>query len=396
MTKSLAEAAAEVLNASRATAPKETFGVGLNLPGKTAAERVSGGTQDIGGVTTSNPMGNVDIGSKAAHGAPSATPPGVPPASDSSEKFGAGLHLPGSDAAHAVSDQKAGEKVDLEDAEHTDQEDKLLHVPEETDVEAARAERWEEIRKAISSMSVKEDVDAMLAGSELSEEFKTKVTTIFEAAVLSRAVAVAEQLEAQILEDAEQAVEEVRAELEEKVDSYLNFVIENWVKENEVAIESGLKSEVIEGFIAGLKNLFTEHYVEVPEGKEDVLESAQAEVAALTEKLNEALNQNIELTKQIAGGKRSEILNKVCEGLTAVQAEKVKALAEGVEFTTEGDYTKKLGVIRENYFPAKVKQDATAKTVALTESESPAEVKEEIEDPSIRNVVAALDRFNRK
>ena len=400
MTKSLAEAAAEVLNASRANAAKEP----MHTSGATPDGSGLGGVHDLGGATNTNPMGNVDIGSRAAAAAPSATPPGTPPASGSKETSFPNKS-PSVAQAQAVSNQKAGEQTDLEGAEKTDQEDKLVDhndgldkptVGEEADLEAQRAARWDEIKAQIAKMSVKEDVDAILSGQNLSEEFKTKVTTIFEAAVLTRAVAVAEQLETQIIEDAESAIEEVRVELEEKVDSYLNFVIENWVKENEVAIESGLKSEIIEGFLSGLKNLFTEHYVEVPEDKVDVLEQTNAQVKQLQDKLNEALEQNIALSKQLSAGKKTEILNKVCEGLTAVQAEKVKTLAEGVEFSTDADYTKKVGLIRESYFPATVKQDATTKTVALTESESPAQVEEtQVLDPAMAHYVAALNRFQK-
>jgi len=411
MPKSLAEAAADILNASRAGAAREPMKTSFATPdGSGLASGGTTGAQDLGGSTNTDPMGNVDVGSKAAAGAPSATPPGTPP--DPKSKEAHFINKSSSVAqAQAVSNQKAGEKVDLEDAECNDQEDKLVShndgldkptitapgpAAEEVDFEAARKARWDEIKAQIAAMSVKEDVDAMLSGQNLSEEFKTKVTTIFEAAVLTRAVAVAEQLETQIIEDAESAIEEVRAELEEKVDSYLNFVVENWVKENEVAIESGLKSEIIEGFISGLKNLFTEHYVEVPDDKVDVLEQTSAKVSELEEKLNEALEQNIALTKQLSAGKKSEILNKVCEGLTAVQAEKVKTLAEGVEFSTDADYTKKVQVIRESYFPVQVKQDATTQTVALTESESPAQVEEStVVDPAMAHYVAALNRFQK-
>lgn len=410
MPKSLSEAAADILNASRANAQREVMPTLArnSIPGTPDGSQL-GGVQDLGGATNTDPMGNVDVGSKAASGTPSATPPGTPPDPSSKE-----THFHNKSAsvgqASATSNQKAGEKEDPNTIAANDQEDKLVKhndgldeptitapgpAAEEIDYEAARQERWNEIKKTIAAMSVKEDVDAMLSGQNLSEEFKSKVTTIFEAAVLSRAVAVAEQLETQIIEDAESAIEEVRAELEEKVDSYLNFVVENWVKENEVAIESGLKAEVVEGFMAGLKNLFTENYIEIPEDKVDVVEASQAEISELKDKLNEALEQNIALSKQIAAGKKQEILKSVCEGLTAVQAEKVKTLAEGVEFSAEADYTKKLQTIRESYFPATVKQDATTKTVALTESESPAQVEESIIDPAMAHYVAALNRFQK-
>lgn len=393
--KSLSEAAMDVLNASRSGAAKE--------PMHTLADSGSGldAVQDIGGATSVNPQGNEDIGTKSANGTPSATPPGTPP--DAGSKDAIRAKTAGTAAAMAVSNQSAGKTVEVDQLEVGGGHDtRNAHKPAPytgvaEDIEAARQERWDEIKASIANMSVAEDVAAMLSGQDLSEEFKTKVATIFEAAVLTRAIAVAEQLETQILEDAESAVEEVRAELEEKVDSYLNFVIENWVKENEVAIESGLKSEIVEGFLASLKNVFEENYIEVPEGKMDVLEAVTQKVQELESKLNEALDSNIELYKQLGAGQRSVILNKVCEGLTAVQSAKVKTLAEGVEFTTEGDYRKKLGMIRESYFPAgRVKQDETTRVVALTESDAPAQIEEStIVDPLMAHYASALDKFKK-
>ena len=218
----------------------------------------------------------------------------------------------------------------------------------------------------------------MFSGSDnLSEEFKEKATAVFEAAVVARAVLVAESLEEEILDAAQEAVDDARAEIEEQVDTYLNFVVENWVKENQVAIESGLRSEIVEDFINGLKNLFSEHYIDVPAEKVDVVEQQAEEIAELNAKVNEALNANAELTKKLNESTQSQVLATVSEGLTATQAAKLKTLTEGVEFTTAGEYAKKIGVIRESYFASgkTVKQDQT-NVVLMTEAESPAQIED--------------------
>jgi hypothetical protein len=226
------------------------------------------------------------------------------------------------------------------------------------------------MREKMQSMGIKDDMEALFSNENLSESFKNKASAIFEAAVIARAVTVVEELESDILAAAEESVEEIKAELEEQVDAYLNYMVEEWVNENQVAIESGLKTELQEDFMNGLKNLFTEHYIDIPEEKVDVLEAMAEEVEELQNKLNEALNNNIELSQAIVEARKSDLVTSVCEGLTATQSEKVKTLAEGVEFTTEGEYMNKLRIIRESYFNAdskKVKE--VTKQIQLTESQ---------------------------
>jgi hypothetical protein len=172
-------------------------------------------------------------------------------------------------------------------------------------------------------------------------------------------------------------------------------MVEEWVNENQVAIESGLKSEIVEDFMTGLKNLFAEHYIDVPDEKVDLIAAMQEEIEELSEKLNESLNSNIELSQAIVEARKTEIVSSVCEGLTATQAEKVKTLAEGVEFTTEGEYIEKMKIIRENYFTSessKVKQDQKAKAIQLSESEAPV-VPEEV-SPLMERYVRAIARTN--
>lgn len=202
---------------------------------------------------------------------------------------------------------------------------------------------------------MKEHVDALLEGEELSEDFRSKAETIFESAVSTRVneeVAVLEEAYAQSLEE---EVSTIRDQLTEQVNDYLNYVVEQWVSENEVAIESGLRAELTEEFISGLRNLFTEHYMDIPEDKVDVLEGLGEKVEELEAKLNEEIERNVSLTKVIAESKQFEILVNVCEGLTTTQAEKLKTLAENVSFTSPEEYETKIVTLRESYFPQTVK-----------------------------------------
>ena len=267
---------------------------------------------------------------------------------------------------------------------------------EETEVTAeeiaeAKAERMEKAKAKMKEMSVKEDMDALFGSESLSEEFKTKAATVFEAAVIARAVLVAEALEEEILDAAQEALDDSKAEIEEQVDTYLNFVVENWVKENQVAIESGLRSEIVEDFMSGLKNLFAENYIDVPAEKVDVVEEQNEKIAALEAQINEVLNANAELSKKLSVSNKESILTVASEGLTATQAAKLKTLAEGVEFTTEGEYVSKLKVIRESYFAAgkTVKQDT--QSIIEVESVEPVTLVEEV-SPAMSQYVSVLNR----
>ena len=199
--------------------------------------------------------------------------------------------------------------------------------------------------------SVSEDVEVMFAGSDLSEDFKAKAQTIFEAAVTAKAseqiVALEEAQEQAIAE----GVEAVKSELTEKVDSYLDYVVEQWMKDNEIAIEKGLKAELVEDFLGGLKNLFMEHYIDVPEEKVDVLDEQATEIEELKAKLAEQIEASVEQKKILDTFAAQEVLSSVSEGLTDTEADKVAKLAEGVEFVDADQYREKLETIKESYFP---------------------------------------------
>ena len=216
----------------------------------------------------------------------------------------------------------------------------------------------------VKPLDVKDDIEALTEGEELSDEFKSKASTIFEAAVQAKVNAVVvekeqeleEQMKAQLAEE----IDEYKEEIVNKVDSYLNYVSEEWVKENKLAIEKGIRTELTEGFLVGLKNLFTEHYITIPEEKVDVVDDLFTKVEDLEKQLNEQIAKNVESQKELTTFKKEKVLSGLTKDLTETQKEKVEALAENVEAETAEDFEEKVEVLKENYFPpeqAKVEKD---------------------------------------
>ena len=197
---------------------------------------------------------------------------------------------------------------------------------------------------------IEEDVNALLGGEELSEEFREKAKVVFEAALSSKVTEIQEALEVQYEQKLEEAREGLKEALTERVDSYLEYVAEEWMTENELAIEHGLKTEMTESFLSGMKGLFEEHYVTIPEDKYDVLESMVAKLDDMETKLNEQIDKNIGLNKRLAESTSDVVLASVSEGLAATQKEKLASLAESVEFESEEEYREKLETLKESYF----------------------------------------------
>ena len=241
------------------------------------------------------------------------------------------------------------------------------------------------IKKMISKEKMKEDMDALLSGENLSEEFVTKATTIFEAAVIARAEEVISEAEEQLMEEFEIAVEAIKEDLAAKVDGYLNYMVEEWMKDNEIAIQSGLKAEITEEFLTGLRDLFIEHNIDIPEDKVDIVEELAAQLEATEAVLNEEIARGIELSQALNEQKKIEAIYTACEGLTQTQVEKMKSLAEGVDFTTEEEFTTKLDTLKESYFKADVK---VATTDALDD-----EVLLEEEKKSIKSSNSEIDYY---
>jgi hypothetical protein len=238
---------------------------------------------------------------------------------------------------------------------------------------------------------MKEDIDALFADdSTISEDFKSKVSTIFEARVNDRVSQIQEEIEAKYADMLEEAVSSVRNDLTEKVDDYLSYVVEQWMEDNEIAIESGLRTELTDDFIAGLRNLFAEHYIDVPAEKVDLVDELAGKVEELEGKLNEEIERGVSFAKALVESRKNEVAREVCEGLTATQVEKIKSLAESVEFSTEDEYKTKLETIRENYFPSGVKK---ADESQLNETVEDAEgEKKVINDPFVAAVSNAISK----
>ena len=208
-----------------------------------------------------------------------------------------------------------------------------------------------EIEEKIKSISVKEDVDALTEGEELSEDFKEKAATVFEAAVKSKMRSEVERLSEAYQVEKDQEVETFKEELTEKVDTYLNYVVDEWNKENELAIERGLKGEIAEDFISGLKQLFEDHYIDVPDEKYDVLEAQSEKIAELEERLNEEIGKNVEMSNSNSELVREQVIAELSDDLADTEIEKFKSLTVDVEFGDEESFREKVSTIKESYFP---------------------------------------------
>ena len=217
------------------------------------------------------------------------------------------------------------------------------------------------------TIDVKEDVDALINGEELSEEFKTKAATIFEAAIVTRVKQEVSRLEEEFEARLEEAVAKNQEGLVEQVDGYLGYVAEQWMAQNELALERGMKAEILEGFVSGLKGLFEEHYIEVPEERFDVLGSMEQQIEELEEKLNEQVAANIEMSKTLAEQKRIDIIKTVSEGLTITESEKFQSLAEELSFEDSESFETKVKTIRENYFGGKTVSESKIDSVVTDE-----------------------------
>jgi len=216
--------------------------------------------------------------------------------------------------------------------------------------------------------AMKEDIEEMFASDDLSEEFREKASTIFEAAVNARIGLELSRLEEEFEDKLEEAVDSIEEEMTSKIDSYLDYVAEQWFEENQIAIESSLKVEAAESFMESVKTLFAEHNVELPEDSVDVVESLEARVAELEESLNEEITAKIELEKLVEAAEREAIFDDVAEGLAETQVEKLRTLAEGLEFADADTYRKKVELVKENYFSGK-KESSTQIIVEETAAE---------------------------
>ena len=236
----------------------------------------------------------------------------------------------------------------MKEEEESEIDDDQEVVSEE---EIAEEEITEE--EEVVELDIDADVAALLQGEELSEEFQEKAKTIFEAAINAKVAAIQEDLEASYATVIEEKVAEFKTETTERVDSYLEYVASEWLEDNQLTVEEGLKSEMSESFLTGLKGLFEEHYVSIPEDRYDVLESMVNKLDEMEGKLNEQIDRNVVLNKRLAESTSDGVLSDVSEGLAVTQKEKLATLAESVEFDSETDYREKLVTLREAYFPSR-------------------------------------------
>ena len=274
----------------------------------------------------------------------------------------------GAKPADAMKGMKEEEEVSSEDTieEEEATTDEVVAEAETTEDEVVSEEEVTTEEEVVAEYDVQEDIDALIAGEELSEEFQEKARTIFEAAINAKVAQIKEQLEA---ENAQKFAEEVAAakeSLAERVDSYLEYVSDEWFEENALAVEAGLKTEMTESFLSGMKGLFEEHYVSIPEDKYDVLESMVEKLDDMETKLNEQIEKNVSLNARLSESVADGILDDVSEGLASTQKEKLASLAESVEFESEDQYRDKLETLKESYFNSK-KETSSAKTETLSE-----------------------------
>jgi len=295
------------------------------------------------------------------------------------------------------------EEEEIDDEDLIDEEQELEEGEEEVAAEAeevaSEEEEDEEEEEVVEeSFDIEEDINALLnAGDEadLSEEFKDKAKTIFESALRSKVSEIRESLEeyyeAVYEEKLIETVVEIKSELQERADSYLEYVADEWMSENKLAVQSGLKEELSESFMSGLKGLFEEHYVSIPEDKYDVLESMVEKLDDMETKLNEQIEKNISLNKRLSESVADGIFDQVSEGLAATQKDKLASLAESVEFESEEEYREKLETLREAYFPSRT---ATPKAKAESISEG-VDISPETFSGSMAHYLNTLSRFSK-
>ena len=259
----------------------------------------------------------------------------------------------------STEDDKAKEKVNAS------------YKTEDADAEK-KDEKVKEEKEDKKEIDVKEHVDALVAGDDsLSEEFKQKAATVFEAAIKSKVKEIAEDIQADYDKKLTEETSKSKDELVEKVDSYLAYVVEEWMKENELALERGIKGEIAEDFISGLKKLFEDHYIDVPDEKYNVLEDQSSKIEELNKKLNESIEKNVELSKENGEHKRQNIIDEASKELADTQKEKFNKLAEEVEYSNEEDFKTKVATIKESYFGKKESTSEIDDVAAESNAEQP-------------------------
>ena len=406
----LSEAAADILNKSVAAGRSRGDTAPQRLPVSVVA-----GQKEVGDIGT-RVTKTTDEAPDAHKGAPTATPPGATPpvGSEPAHKLDASLDqqahgrqdLINSEEGHEVGDTSYQDRIARKAAklapqkmvankgatfQQYEEEEKEGDVVAEEKMDKDDKKKAKKMKKMMKE-GIQEDINALLSGENLSEEFVSKATTIFEAAVMSRVEQIAEEVEAQLQEQFNEALEEVKEDFANKIDDYLNYMVEEWMKENELAIDTGLRSEIVEDFMKGLHNLFVEHYIDIPEEKVDIVEELAAKVEQLQGELTEQIDKAKEYKKELKEQLKIQAVQTACEGLTQTQAEKLKALAENVKFTSEEEFAQKLEQLKEAYAPtAQVKpaEKAVLEEGVDIEEQKPTKVSH---DPLIDAVAKSISK----
>ena len=345
LDKTIEELEAEV-SAELEEAKKPTDGAGKS----DSMEKADGEVEDLGKAVV-DPESNDSAGKKASAKVKKAAEPKASATKEEIELEGEELE----EGKMTKAEMLKAMYSEMEKMKATDLKasyDKLMKTEEEEEDEDDKEEVDEStLEDRLASVDVSEDVTALTQGEELSEEFKEKASTIFEAAVKSKLRSEVARIEEAKMQEVAEEVESVRSELTEKVDAYMNYVVEEWMKENEIAIERGLKGEIAEDFISGLKSLFEEHYVDIPDEKYDILGQQSAQIDELEAKLNEQIEKSASLKSEKDVLVRESVFANVASDLADTEIEKFKSLAEDVEFTTEEAFSEKLETLKESYFP---------------------------------------------
>jgi len=286
-------------------------------------------------------------------------------------------------------DEVTTDEVVAEEETTTEEGTEVVAEEETTEEEVVAEDTVEE-----EKIDVEEDINALIAGEELSEEFQNKARTIFEAAIRTKVDTIKEELKSSYEEKLVEEVSEIKEALTERIDSYLEYVAQEWIEENTLAVENGLKTEMTESFLEGMKGLFEEHYVTIPDEKYDVLNSMVEKLDEMENKLNEQIDKNVSLNKRLAESVADVIFADVTEGLALSQREKLASLAEKIEFESESDYREKLGTLRESYFPANPGTQKKEHSENLSEGVAPAP--ESGVSKTMEAYMASLSRISKK
>ena len=280
----------------------------------------------------------------------------------------------------------------MEDEEEDEDEDEEHEESKNVKEESVDEETSAELESSLVEIEIDDDLSKISEALELSEENSEKAKTIFKAAVTSKVEEIKEQLESQYSEELKTSVEKVKGDLSEAVDKYLSYVAEEWSKENELAIERGLRSEMTENFIEGLKTLFVEHYVEVPEDKYNVVDELANRLEEMESKLDNEVSRNMDITEELGSIKRDNVVRQAGEDLTESQREKLTSLSKGIDFTDEADFEEKVAEIKEAYFS--VDGESIAEETKQEEGTGDfASNEEKVLDPSIARYSEALTKL---